>query len=112
MTKINRIDIVILLLIGAIVYQQITIRSIKIDFNKQLKVQIDSIDLQLKTLAKKDLVISAKLQKAKKTDSIIDKKIDDKVKVLKWKIHKNEKITNSIIDALKRDSIRAILKAN
>ena len=112
MTKINRIDIVILLLIGAIIYQQITIRSLKIDFNKQLKVQIDSIDLQLKTLLKKDLVISAKLQKAKKTDSIIDKQVNKQLKILKWKIRKNEKTTLDFINNLKRDSIRAILKAN
>lgn len=104
--KLNRIDIVILLLIGAIVYQQITIRSIKIDFNKQLKVQIDSIDLQLKTLAKKDLDLSTKLEKAKKTDSIIDRRI----KYFNYKLKKYEEIPFSNIDHLQRDSIRAILK--
>lgn len=108
--KINRLDIVIILLIGAVVYQQVRLYQLKNELHKELQSQVDKLNLQLNDLAEKNLVIIDKLKKAKKKDSIIDKKIDDKVKVINWKLRKYEKITHSIVDQLKRDSIRSILK--
>ncbi len=108
--KINRLDIVIILLIGAVVYQQVRLYQLKKELHKELQSQVDKLNLQLNDLAEKNLVIIDKLKNAKKKDSIIDKKIDEKYKILNWKLRKYEKITHSIVDQLKRDSIRAILK--
>ncbi len=99
---------ILLLLTAIIVYQQFQLYRVKKELNKELQSQVDSLNLQINDLAKKDLSIIAKLKKAKKKDSLIDRRI----RYFNYKLKKYEKITINSINHLQRDSIRAILKAH
>ena len=98
--------IIIAALIGLIVYQQLELKSVKRELNRELTRQIDSINDKLLLLNKKNSELSDKMLQYKYNDSIIALRITG----LNKKLKKYEKITYSTVDNIERDSIRAIIK--
>ena len=101
-------NILFIALIVIIGYQQYQLYILKNEMVGQLKQDVSFMRKQLYTLFMQSQELKDKMLEAKKTDSVIDRRI----KHFNYKLKKYEKISTTSINNLKRDSIRAILKAN